>query len=288
MAAIQRLFSLIRQLKWRVPAGLLALLLMAGCTTGTANPPPQDDPVAPTAASSAPSESTAESDPTEIPATPTPDEPFPDEGPWEVTFETVDGVSLSGTLYGKTGETGIVLAPTYPGSQSGWAGFAPRLAEAGYRALTFDFRGHGASAGEPDITQASADIEAALSFLREQETERMMLVGAGEGGTAVLKFAAVDSEIVGVAVVGAPREFEGLSVTDAELAVITVPTLWLATRLDLFQDVEAMSALAGSADNELWIYEGSSLHGTYIFEGSDASDMTQRLLAFVERVAGDN
>ena len=49
-----------------------------------------------------------------------------------------------------------------------------------------------------------------------------------------------------------------------------------------------MSALVGSTDNELWIYEGSSLHGTYIFEGSDGPDMTQRLLTFVSRVTGNN
>jgi len=280
------MLNTLRPLKWQVPAGLLALLLLAGCATQATTPQqPEENPDEPTPESSAP---TAVPDPTEIPPTSTPEEPFPGEGPWEVTFETDDGVTLSGTLYGKTGSVGVVLAPTYPGSQSGWAGFASQLTEAGYRALTLDLRGHGSSAGEADVTQAPVDLEAALSFLREQETERMMLVGAGEGGTAVLKVAAADPAILGVAVVGAPREFEGLSVSDGELAAITVPSLWIAARLDLFEDVETMSALVGSTDNEIWIYEGSSLHGTYIFEGSDGPDMTQRLLTFINRVTGNN
>jgi hypothetical protein len=47
-----------------------------------------------------------------------------------------------------------------------------------------------------------------------------------------------------------------------------------------------MSALAGSAKKDLWIYEGSSLHGTYIFDGADGPDMQRRLLEFVAAVTG--
>ena len=209
------------------------------------------------------------------------------EGPWPVTFDTADGVTLSGIVYGKTGTLGVVMAPTYPGGQDGWAGFAAKVAAQGYRALTFDLRGHGDSGGDQDITQAVADVQAAMSFLHGEETERIVLLGAGEGGSAVIK-ATADPSVVGVAVISAMKGFEGLNVSDAELQAITVPSVWLAARLDLFQEIEPMSELAGSADKEVWIYEGSSLHGTYIFEGSDGPDMTGRLLALIDRVAGDS
>jgi len=194
---------------------------------------------------------------------------------------------LSGTLYGKTGTLGVVLTPTYPGGQDGWSTFAALVAGQGHRALTFDLRGHGESGGDPDLTQAVVDVQAALSFLRGEGTERIVLMGVGEGGMAVIK-AVNDPAVVGIAVISAMKGFEGLNVTDAELQAITVPSVWLAARLDLFQEIEPMSELAASADKEVWIYEGSSLHGTYIFEGSDGPDMTGRLLALIDRVAGDN
>lgn len=189
-------------------------------------------------------------------------------------------------LYGKTGTLGVVLAPAYPGGQAGWSEFAGQVAERDYRALTFDLRGHNDSGGETDLTQAETDAQAAMSFLRGEETERIVLMGAGEGGMAVIK-AADEPDVAGIAVISALKGLEGMTVSDAELQAITVPSLWLAARLDLFQEIEPMSEMAGSADKEVWIYEGSSLHGTYIFEGSDGADITGRLLALIDRVAGD-
>ena len=265
-----------------VPAALLALFLLSACGVS-----PTAVPEAAAVDSTAPPEPTDTPTSTAIPLTPTPTELYPGEGPWPVTFDTADGVTLSGIVYGKTGTLGVVMAPTYPGGQDGWAGFAAKVAAQGYRALTFDLRGHGDSGGDQDITQAVADVQAAMSFLRGEETERIVLLGAGEGGSAVIK-ATADPSVVGVAVISAMKGFEGLNVSDAELQAITVPSVWLAARLDLFQEIEPMSELAGSADKEVWIYEGSSLHGTYIFEGSDGPDMTGRLLALIDRVAGDS
>jgi pimeloyl-ACP methyl ester carboxylesterase len=122
--------------------------------------------------------------------------------------------------------------------------------------------------------------------MKEHEFQPVVLLGAGIGGSAAIKVAAQDGDIVGLAILSAPRAFQGLEVSDADLATLSMPTLWIAARNDMTQNVEEMQALAPTTDSTLWIYEGSSLQGTFIFEGADGPDLQQRLLEFVARVAG--
>lgn len=206
-------------------------------------------------------------------------------GPWPITFETSSNVTLAGRLYGD-GKVALILAPTYPGGQDGWTAFAKAAFEKGYRSLTFDFEGYGASKGSQSAANAPADIEAALAFLKTHGAEKIILVGAGLGGSASILAADKDSSVQGVALISASRGVEGLQVADDDLSSLKAPSLWLATRNDLTQNVEEMSAKAGSAKKDVWIYEGSSLHGTYIFDGADGPDMQRRLLEFVAAVTG--
>ena len=60
-----------------------------------------------------------------------------------ITFESTDGVTLAGRLFGPDqGTAGVVLAHMLPSDQSAWYFFANRLGERGYRVLTFNFRGY--------------------------------------------------------------------------------------------------------------------------------------------------
>jgi len=212
--------------------------------------------------------------------------PFAGDGKWEVSFQTSDGVLLSGTLYGQ-GESGVILAPAYPGGQEGWKAFAETVAAQGYRALTFDFRGHGSSEGVADTAHATIDLMAAVTFMREQAmVDQIVLMGAGWGGTAAIRAAGQDASLAGLAVLSAPRSVGELEVSDTDLASLTLPTLWLAARNDLGQDIEAMADQTASPDKTIWVYEGSSLHGTFIFEGANGSDLTRRLLEFINRLFG--
>src|SRR3989337_802453 len=65
-------------------------------------------------------------------------------GPRAVTFQTEDGVTLSGTLFGQGG-SGVVLSHMFPTDQTSWHAFANTLAGNGYLALAYDFRGYGKS-----------------------------------------------------------------------------------------------------------------------------------------------
>ncbi len=268
-----------RQRQPFVLSGLIALAFLSGCA-GSSTPAALTVTGQPTSLSVS-----STSEPTAQPATPTPSEPYPGDGPWDVTFQTADGVTLSGRMFGH-GEVGVVLAPMHPGEQEAWYPFAEEAAAQGYRALAFDFRGYGTSEGARDLSAAPQDLTAAIAFLREQDAGRIVLAGAAQGGMAAIIVAAGGEPVEGLAVISSARSFDGLEISDEQLAALTMPTLWIGARTDMTQQVEDMAAQATASDASVWIYEGSSLHGTYIFEGADASDLTQRLLAFFARVTG--
>jgi hypothetical protein len=265
---------------------VLFLPVMAACSAGPfaagEAPTPAGDGTMPTLEAGGQGPAVAA---TEVLPSPTPETPLTGEGPWEVTFQTADGVTLHGTLHGESTQ-GVVLAPMYPGEQAGWKPFQEALASQGYRALAFDFRGHGASEGERSASTAPVDLAAAVAFMREHDVEQIVLAGAGLGGMAGIQLAAQDGGITGLVVISSPRSLEDLEVTDGDLAALTLPTLWLGARNDMSQHVEEMYELAASSDKALWIYEGSSLPGTFIFEGADGPDLERRLLEFVTRVFG--
>jgi predicted small lipoprotein YifL len=277
--------------RFNVVIALLILLALAACggapatappaATGEAGPATEPADQSPAAGSTPVSEDAAA--PTSPPPTAT--VPFEGEGPWEADFGTADGVTLHGTLFGGEASTGIVLAPNYPGGAASWQPFAGAAAERGYRALAFDLRGHGESGGEADLAAAPDDVAAAVAFLREQGVERIILMGGGEGAMAVILAAASGEDIAGLAAISPMREDDGLAVAEADLAGLNIPSLWIGARTDMEHDAEGMAGQAGG-EPEVWIYEGSSLHGTYLFEGIDAPDLTERLLGFAESAAG--
>lgn len=284
-----------------VPATLLllaALLGLTACAGGFADAPPtlvsstqptaSTDAPAPAGADAGPAEAaapTGEPAPTIEPPTPTPADPFPGEGPWPVTFKAADGVNLAGMVYGK-GDTAFVLVPMYPGEPVAWEGFANQAAAEGFRALAFDLRGHGESAGEADFTAAPDDIAGALAYLREHGVESIVLVGAGMSTIPAIQAAGEEGAVDGLALLSALREDGGVELTNADLEALAVPTLWLAARVDMTHNTEEMAERAASPVKDVWIYEGTSLRGTYLFEGADAADVTRRLLEFAASVAG--
>ncbi len=251
---------------------ILTVFTLAGCNTPAAEPRSPASTAEPTATA------------TPAPPTVTPEPPFSGPGPFEVNVET-DGTTLAGTLSGD-GDVLLILVPMYPGGPEAWSAFVDVANDNGYRTLTYDFRGRGASDGTHDLAAAPADLEAVLAFASEHElAEQVVLLGPGEGGLAVLHTALANAGISGAVLLSPPRDHEDLSISDDALSGLTIPTLWIGSRQDLTHDVEAMSATAGGV-TELWIYEGSSLHGTYLFEGFDRADLLERLRAFVSGVTG--
>jgi pimeloyl-ACP methyl ester carboxylesterase len=155
------------------------------------------------------------------------------EGSQAVSFTSADGVHLEGRLFG-SGRTGVVLSHMYPADQASWWDFAQTLADEGYRALTYDFRGYcpgkaaGCSGGEKDPAEIWQDVLGAIDFLRSRGVRQVMLIGASMGGTSSLIAAAKDQGVDVVVTLSAPTEFEGLTVDADTLSQVTAAKLFIA------------------------------------------------------------
>jgi pimeloyl-ACP methyl ester carboxylesterase len=139
--------------------------------------------------------------------------------PDRVHVRTVDGVRLSALVQPPTGD------PAHP-EHAGVAvvvvhGFTAHAAEpnveavmtaltgAGFTAVTYDARGHGASGGETTLgVLEQHDVAAAVTLAREY-ARRVVLVGTSMGGIAVLRHAAeATDDVVGVVTVACPAEWK--------------------------------------------------------------------------------
>ena len=213
--------------------------------------------------------------------------PTPQGGVSEVvSFTTDDGVELKGRIFGQ-GSTGVVLAHMFHADQSGWWDFAQALADSGYIALTFNFRGYGKgdskSGGDKEIKLIDRDMAAALGFIRERGASTIFMIGASMGGTASLKVAA-KQPVAGVVSLSAPVEFKGMNVGEDR---VRVPVLLMATDGDRSakNNVEGMiqdGIVAGPELTEAIVYEEGNDHGTNILTGANGSVAIQRILSFLE------
>lgn len=103
--------------------------------------------------------------------------------------------------------------PTGPRGSAASAATFPELAdriakECGWHALTFNFRGTGASGGDFSVAGWLADIRSAVSFLDERpDTLGVWLAGIAEGGTLAVTATSVDARVQGCAVLAAPVSF---------------------------------------------------------------------------------
>ncbi len=198
----------------------------------------------------------------------------------EVTFVTSDNVRLTGTVSG-SGIAGVVLAHMLGGDRSDWTPFARLLAREGYTVLAFDFRGHGKSPGSFDEAVLDRDVRAAAGFLKDQGVTRVALIGASMGGTASIKVAASD-RIAALVVISSPMMY-GARLTQADLARLTMSSLWIASEKDqpYATTVRNMYAVA-KGEKSLHVYPGAR-HGTQLFSSPYSADFTSRLLGFLKR-----
>jgi len=255
---------------------LIVLTLLVGCEAASPKPtpvPPRATPVPPTSAPTPP--------PT-IAATATP----------AVTVETVhfttgDHVTLAGTLFGK-GEMAVILAHQgTPGTkQQSWQPFARLLAERGYTALTFDFRGVGQSEGRLGYGNLALDVSAAAEFLRGQGYEQIVCVGASMGGTACIR-SARDYSFLGLVILASTMTAgvgsDSLTITPDDLANLTQPKLFVTANNDLWivvSDTKQMHEL--SPEPKSLVLLPGTAHGTSLFDTDAGEELTARLLAFLD------
>ena len=191
-----------------------------------------------------------------------------------------DFVTLRGHLFGPQHKTGVILTHMRPNDQRDWFEFAQVLADNGYAAFTFDFRGYGETGGDEDFDKLDDDVVKAIEYMRNlPNIDQVFLIGASMGGTAAL-VAAAEEPVDGVIAISPPAEFEGLDAVDA-VSSITAPKLFVASEDDEeaigFQDL--LDAASQPVDSET--YTGNA-HGTNLLLSEHGDALRALILQFLQ------
>lgn len=105
-----------------------------------------------------------------------------------VELRTSDGIALNGRLWTRDPRRMVIYLHEYGDDQTSWWPTAEDGAPSDPSAMTFDFRGHGASEGDhEDVASTPVDARATLAFAAAQGYQRVVLVGAGMGAAAAMK-----------------------------------------------------------------------------------------------------
>lgn len=200
---------------------------------------------------------------------------------------TADGLTLQGTIFGE-GEVGVILAHMGLGStdQKSWQPFAKELANLGYTALAFDFRGRGVSQGPFISSNLKLDVDAAVALLKDRGVKKVVCIGASMGGTACLR-SVIDNHLDGLVMIASPFSLGTPTYTSPyELEMLTTPSLFITATGDQYSneiDMKVMAAkVAGPSD--LVIYDGVSEHGTDLFFTKYGTDLRDRLEKFLSGI----
>ena len=215
---------------------------------------------------------------------------YPQDLVESVTFTTADGIHLAGTLY-SGGNTAVILAHqgTTSANQTNWGPFARLLAERGYTALTFNFRGVGLSEGELSHKDVAIDMSAAVEFLHRRGYEKIACVGASMGGTACIR-AARDYPFTGLIVLASAMrtgasDAESLNLSPVDLERLTTPKLFIFANHEsslVVNDTRHMYKL--SPEPKVLLSLPGTRHGTDLFSTDVGEELSATMLRFIENM----
>ena len=198
------------------------------------------------------------------------------DGAAAVEIVTEDGVTLDGRLWERGSERLVIYLHEVREDQSSWWPTAEERDSGAVSAMTFDFRGHGASEGElDDVTGMTRDVHAAIEFARERGFKRIMLVGAGMGAAVGLVAAAEDPSVT---VVGfsTPADFDEIdALTAAGIADGRVQLIATRDDISAADSLHQFRALDNIDTTEARLYPGGS-HGVAVLEGRAGADIRAR------------
>ena len=194
-----------------------------------------------------------------------------------VRFTATDGVQLVGHLEGTRG-AGIVFAHGARYDQRSWHDFAHATAAAGYRTLTFDFRGYGESEGTKDVGAIDRDLEGAYRCLVGRKIQPVILVGASMGGIAALLVAA-RVPVAGVATLSTPITLDALD-ADSILPEVRAPKLFIAAEGDAGAAAAVERLTERTPAPRLVRLVPGAAHGIELLSGATAEEVTRLLNVF--------
>ena len=206
-----------------------------------------------------------------------------------VTFTTTDGITLAGTLFSE-GDTAVILAHqgTFGADQTTWYPFARLLAERGFTALAFDFRGVGKSEGRLGYGKLALDVNAAAQFLEDRGYQHIVCIGASMGGTACI-LAAQDHTFDGLVILASTMRAgsgaDTLRLLPVDLEQLTTPKFFLSASSDspvVVNDTRQMYKLSPEPKDLLFL--PGAQHGTSLFDTNAGEELSAAMLRFLDYI----
>jgi esterase/lipase len=203
-----------------------------------------------------------------------------------VTFETPDGATITGELYG-SGDTAVIFS-VMGNCKRGWEDMADLVAQNGITALTYQWRGcrDSGSVDNVEIQKFVDDLRGAINFMRSQGATKIILAGASLGGCASAKLA-VESQADGLIVIASPSEISqwGFEITSADVNT-DIPKLFITAENDDTVSLDETRALFDlAAEPKEWQTYPGTAHGTDLFDTESGDELQQRLLEFILAIA---
>jgi pimeloyl-ACP methyl ester carboxylesterase len=194
--------------------------------------------------------------------------------PEEVRFETEDGGTIYGDLYG-TGDRAVVLAHGAVFDKKSWRPLAVRLVKEGFRVLAIDFRGYGKSKGGKERNGLALDILGAVSLMRGEGAESVSVVGGSMGGSAAAE----------AALRAGPEDIDRLILLAA--GTVSAPEKLQAATMFIVSEGEGMRRGVESdfakaeAPKELVVLKGSA-HAQHVFKTEEAGVLTDVIVGWLK------
>ncbi len=158
---------------------------------------------------------------------------------------------------------------------------ADGLAAAGLSTVRFNFRGVGASGGEPTGGRAEHDdVRAAAAWLREAGAQRVGLLGYSFGALMAMKAIAAGERVVGCAAVGFPSTILGETGERVEQLVRALdggaPWLFVSGDADPFAEVARLREWAARPSVRLELLPGAG----HFFAGAEEKFAVAQVASF--------
>jgi len=218
--------------------------------------------------------------PVSVSATPILPTPTPASRP--ISFTTLDDATLGGLLYG-SGNTAVIFS-VMGNCRQGWEEMANLVAQNGMMAFTYRWRGckESGTVVEQEIQKFVDDLRGAISFMREQGAEKIILAGASLGGCASAKLAG-ESQADGLIVIASPREITqwGFEIEAADIDT-DIPKLFITAENDnTVPPRNTRELFEIAAEPKEWQTYPGTAHGTDLFNTESGQELQQRILNFI-------
>jgi alpha-beta hydrolase superfamily lysophospholipase len=205
----------------------------------------------------------------------------------EVTFETPDGATIKGELYG-SGKT-VVIFSVMGDCKPGWRELAQLTAAQGMVALTYPWRDCGPAGpiSEDQLVRNFVnDARGAINFAREQGAEKVVLAGASLGGIASAKLA-VESGANGLIIFASPPKIPNHDfVVEASDLDTNIPKLFVTAEKDSVVPAdETRKMYEMAAEPKEWQTYPGTAHGTDLFKTDKGKEAQDRILAFILEIS---